>query len=140
MGRTEDEVIPGVAGAALKDPVEGTGAVEVAVGPLLCNMALRWMQQPAIPWLLLIAAMRTLAIIQLAPSVWSMKRGLKDQVEVPHMEGATPEVVAPIVAEAAAPTMLRRRSLSSPWQTPASQASSLLPMCSAGNRLICFQQ
>lgn len=52
MGRTEGESTPGVAGAALKDPAEGIGVVEVAVGDLLCSMALRWMQQPAIPWLL----------------------------------------------------------------------------------------
>ena len=49
MGRTEGEAISGVAGAALRDPAEGTGAVEAAGEGLLCSMVLRWMQQPAIP-------------------------------------------------------------------------------------------
>lgn len=123
MGPTEGEVTTGVAGAALKDLAEGTGAVEVAVEALQCSMALRWMQRAAFPWLLVIAAVKTSAIIQLVLNVWSMKMDLKDKDGVPHTEGATPEVAALIVAEATAPATLRRHKLSSHLQKPASQVS-----------------
>lgn len=80
MDPTGVEVTTGAPGAAVKDLVEATGAAGVAVEALQCSMALRWMQRAAIPWLLLIAAVKTSAIIQLALNVWSMKMDLKDQV------------------------------------------------------------